>query len=150
VPRVPLSELIQLLPEVRLAGASDVRVWVTDVAYDSRKVEPGALFVAIPGQQYDGHDFVTDAVARGAVAVVVERPVEVTSVPVLQVPHAREALALLANGFYGFPSRRLLLVGVTGTNGKIDDHAPHRSYTSRQWGRHRHYRHIRCLSGRSG
>jgi UDP-N-acetylmuramyl pentapeptide synthase len=74
VPRVPLSELIQLLPEVRLAGASDVRVWVTDVAYDSRKVEPGALFVAIPGQRYDGHDFVTDAVARGAVAVVVERP----------------------------------------------------------------------------
>jgi UDP-N-acetylmuramoyl-L-alanyl-D-glutamate--2,6-diaminopimelate ligase len=118
VPRVPLSELIQLLPEVRLAGASDVRVWVTDVAYDSRKVKPGALFVAIPGQRYDGHDFVTDAVARGAVAVVVERPVEVTSVPVLQVPHAREALALLANGFYGFPSRKLLMVGVTGTNGK--------------------------------
>ena len=118
MPRVLLSELIELLPEVRLSGASDVQVWVTDVACDSRKVKPGALFVAIPGQQFDGHDFVPDAVARGAAAVVVERPVEVTSVPVLQVPHAREALALLANGFYRFPSRRLLLVGVTGTNGK--------------------------------
>lgn len=118
MPQVLLSELIQLLPEVRLAGASDVHVWVTDVAYDSRQVKPGALFVAIPGQRYDGHDFVQDAVARGAVAVAVERPVEVTTVPVLQVPRAREALALLANGLYGFPSRSLLLVGVTGTNGK--------------------------------
>ncbi|GIV19561.1 MAG: UDP-N-acetylmuramoyl-L-alanyl-D-glutamate--2,6-diaminopimelate ligase [Armatimonadota bacterium] len=116
--QVLLSELIQLLPEVRLTGASDVHVWVTDVAYDSRKVKPGALFVAIPGQRYDGHDFVQDAVARGAVAVVVERPVEGAAVPLLQVPCAREALALLANGFYGFPSRSLLLVGVTGTNGK--------------------------------
>lgn len=118
MPRVLLSELIESLPEVLLVGASDVHVWITDVTYDSRKVQPGALFVAVPGQRYDGHDFVPDALSRGAVAVVVERPVDVTSVPVLQVPHAREALALLANRFYGFPSRSLLLVGVTGTNGK--------------------------------
>lgn len=118
VPQVLLSELIDLLPDVRLAGASDVHVQITDVAYDSRKVKPGALFVAIPGQRYDGHDFVQDAIARGAAAVVAERPVEVVSVPVLHVSRAREALALLANGFYGFPSRSLLLVGVTGTNGK--------------------------------
>lgn len=118
MPQVLLSELIESLPAAHLMGSPDVRVWVTDVAYDSRQVEPGAIFVAIPGQRYDGHDFVPDALSRGAVAVVVERPVEVATVPVIQVLCAREALALLANRFYGSPSRSLLLVGVTGTNGK--------------------------------
>ncbi|MCS6829094.1 MAG: UDP-N-acetylmuramoyl-L-alanyl-D-glutamate--2,6-diaminopimelate ligase [Armatimonadota bacterium] len=118
MPQVLLSNLMDALPDVRLIGAADTGVWVTDIAYDSRQVKPGALFVAVPGQRYDGHDFVQDALSRGAAAVVVERSVQVDTVPVLEVPHAREALALLANRFYGFPSRGLLLVGITGTNGK--------------------------------
>ncbi|MCS6948992.1 MAG: UDP-N-acetylmuramoyl-L-alanyl-D-glutamate--2,6-diaminopimelate ligase [Armatimonadota bacterium] len=116
---IRLSELIQALPRYCWHGTHDpTEVWVSEVVYDSRQVQPGALFVAVPGQRYDGHDFVHDALSRGAVALVVERPVEASTVPVLQVPHAREALALLADRFYGSPSRSLLLVGVTGTNGK--------------------------------
>jgi len=118
VPRVLLSELIESLPDVRLVGTPDTSIWVTDIAYDSRQVKPGALFVAVPGQQYDGHEFVQNALSQGAVAVVAERPVGAVPVPVLQVPRAREALALLASRLYSSPSRFLLLVGVTGTNGK--------------------------------
>lgn len=117
--QVRFSELMQALPKFCWQGAQDpAEVWVSEVAYDSRRVQPGALFVAVPGQRFDGHDFVHDALSRGAVALVVERPVGVDSVPVLQVPHAREALGLLANRFYNVPSRSLLLIGVTGTNGK--------------------------------
>lgn len=117
--QVGLSELVQALPECRWHGPQPAaEIWVNGIAYDSRQVQAGALFVAVPGQRLDGHDFVHDALARGAIALVVERPVDVDSVPVLQVPHAREALALLANRFYDAPSRSLLLVGVTGTNGK--------------------------------
>lgn len=119
MPHMLLSDLITAVPEASVIGGARIpEVWVTGIAYDSRKVQPGALFVAVPGQRYDGHDFAQDALSRGAVALVVERPVEAGGVPVIRVPCAREALALLADRFYGSPSRSLLLVGVTGTNGK--------------------------------
>ena len=90
---------------------------VTDLAYDARCVTPGALFVCVPGFSSDGHDFAPDALARGAVALVVERPLDL-DVPQLLVPDAREAMGLAAAAFYGFPSRELPVAGVTGTNGK--------------------------------
>lgn len=114
---VSLSELLEALPHA-IVSPSTGEVVVRQVVYDSRRVEPGALFVAISGQHTDGHDYVPQAVARGAVAVVVERAVEGVEVPVIQVPSSREALALLSDRFYGYPSRRLIMVGVTGTNGK--------------------------------
>ncbi|HET8567784.1 MAG TPA: UDP-N-acetylmuramoyl-L-alanyl-D-glutamate--2,6-diaminopimelate ligase [Candidatus Limnocylindria bacterium] len=103
------------------AGASvegDARFLdVRSIVYDSRKAAPGALFVAIPGFHRDGHDFAADAVARGAVAVVAERPVSVGA-PVAIVPDARAALADLAAELFDHPTRKLRLVGVTGTDGK--------------------------------
>ena len=102
-------------------GADEVRnaapVAVTDIAYDTRKVGPGALFVCVPGARADGHDFAEDAVADGAVALAVERPLDVP-VPQLVVPDARLAMALAADVFFGRPSRELEVAGVTGTNGK--------------------------------
>jgi UDP-N-acetylmuramoyl-L-alanyl-D-glutamate--2,6-diaminopimelate ligase len=89
------------------------------VVYDSRQVTPGSLFVAVPGFRQDGHQFIDEAVAAGAVAVVVEHPVHVPpAVAVLQVPSSRRALSALAARFFDYPSRRLQVVGVTGTNGK--------------------------------
>jgi len=103
------------------AGATAVadadRVDVRHIVYDSRKASPGSLFVAIKGFHRDGHDHAADAVARGAVAVVAERPVGVP-VPVAVVPDTRAALADLAAELYDHPTRRLRLVGVTGTDGK--------------------------------
>ena len=90
---------------------------VTGIAHDSRKVKAGDLFVALPGGTVDGTQFVKDAQAQGAVAVVAERLVE-TDLPVFKVPNARQALAKLAATFYGNPANELSLLGVTGTNGK--------------------------------
>ena len=87
------------------------------ICYDSRKAAPGSLFVAIEGMAVDGHRFIPDALARGAVAVVCSRPVK-ADVPVIQVPDSRAALARLACRHYGNPSEEMTLVGITGTNGK--------------------------------
>lgn len=90
---------------------------VTGVHHDSRTVGRGGLFVAVPGLKEDGGRFAEDAVRRGAVAVVAERRLKV-GVPCLTVPDARRALSALSAAFHGHPSRGLIVVGVTGTNGK--------------------------------
>lgn len=91
---------------------------IHDVTCDSRQVQPGTLFVAVPGTRQDGAAFVDEAIRRGAVAIVAEKPVPSCPVPVLVVPEARAALADLAARFHGHPTARLNVVGVTGTNGK--------------------------------
>lgn len=97
----------------------DLETEITRVVYDSRQACPGALFVAVPGFKADGHGFIADAVARGAVAVAVEHPVAVPgSVAVLQVSSSRKALGQLAAALHRWPSRHLRVIGVTGTNGK--------------------------------
>ena len=90
---------------------------VTGIQLDSRAVKPGDVFVAILGLHEDGHEYLADAAARGAVAAVVERPTPST-LPTLVVPSARVAAAELAAALYGHPGRRLTVTGVTGTNGK--------------------------------
>jgi UDP-N-acetylmuramoyl-L-alanyl-D-glutamate--2,6-diaminopimelate ligase len=90
---------------------------VTDLAYDAGAVVPGALFACVPGFRADGHDFAPDAIARGAVALLVERELEL-DVPQLVVPDARAGLALAADAFFGRPTRELAVGAVTGTNGK--------------------------------
>jgi len=100
------------------AWGADPALEVKGVAYDSRTVEPGDLFVAVPGMKVDGHDFLANAAAWGAVAAVVERAIPAPPLPLVRVPSARRALADLACRLYDDPTRVLTLVGVTGTNGK--------------------------------
>ncbi|MEP7224894.1 MAG: UDP-N-acetylmuramoyl-L-alanyl-D-glutamate--2,6-diaminopimelate ligase [Actinomycetota bacterium] len=90
---------------------------ITDLAYDARRVTAGSLFACVPGQRADGHDFAPDAVGRGAVALIVERELDLP-VPQLVVSDTREAMALAADAFFGHPTRELRVAGVTGTNGK--------------------------------
>src|SRR6266566_32204 len=92
-------------------------VEIGDLAYDARAAGPGALFFCVPGSRADGHDFAPQAVENGAVALVVERPLEL-DVPQLVVPDARRAMAPVADEFFGRPSEELRVAGVTGTNGK--------------------------------
>ena len=102
----------------RLEGDGSVRV--AGVRQDSRRVEPGDLFVARPGERSKGLDFVPEALRRGAVALLVEdgTDAKVFGVPVLAVKNARAALAFAAERVYGAPSKKLAVVGITGTNGK--------------------------------
>jgi UDP-N-acetylmuramoyl-L-alanyl-D-glutamate--2,6-diaminopimelate ligase len=91
---------------------------IAKITCDSRSVEAGTLFVATRGTRSDGHDFIGAAIARGAAAVVAERPVDTGAVPCVIVGDSAKALAAVASEFYGNPSRDLRLFGVTGTNGK--------------------------------
>ena len=116
---VPLTSLAAAVPGASLV---DGNATPTRLTHDSRQAGDGALFVAVVGEKFDGHEFVRAAVAAGASAVVVEadRAGEFADLPVprLVVPNCRRALAPLACAFYGNPTGELYLAGVTGTNGK--------------------------------
>jgi UDP-N-acetylmuramoyl-L-alanyl-D-glutamate--2,6-diaminopimelate ligase len=96
----------------------DPRAVVTSLAYRSADVERGALFFCIPGSRQDGHDFGSEAVDRGATVLVVERPIDVQPAARVLVRSVREAMGPISAAFFGRPSQRMTLVGVTGTNGK--------------------------------
>jgi UDP-N-acetylmuramoyl-L-alanyl-D-glutamate--2,6-diaminopimelate ligase len=114
--------LAKLLRGVETRGAlAHGEVEVSEIAYDSRQVKSGTLFVAIRGEKTDGNKFAADAVGRGAMAILSEEAKAATlpaDFPWIQVADARKALAISAANFYGRPAEVLKVVGVTGTNGK--------------------------------
>lgn len=112
---VPLSQIAQHVPDVTEIVGPDVLIW--DIAHDSRQVSKGALFVAVPGEKHDGHDFVPGAVESGASAILVER-VQPVGVPQIVVPDARRAMPWAARAVFGMVDEHIAIAGVTGTNGK--------------------------------
>ncbi len=115
---VPMTTLLEALPDKTVLG--NLPETVRGVAYDSRQVGPGELFVAVPGLKQDGRRYIADALGRGAAAVVVEGPDPLggTATGRIVVPSSREALARLADAYYGHPAKALTVIGITGTNGK--------------------------------
>ncbi len=112
-----LKQLIERLTVKKIEGPLDREI--TGLAYDSRRVSPGMLFVAIAGQNVDGHDYIASAIDRGAVAVICEHNDWVRQrATKIEVPNAREALAQTALTFHDHPSARLQVIGVAGTHGK--------------------------------
>ena len=101
-----------------IAAAALSSVRIRGIAFDSRNVGPGMLFVAVPGAHVDGHDFVAAAQAAGAAAAIVEQPVVDVEIPQLVVERSQTALASAACWWYGDPSRELDVIGITGTDGK--------------------------------
>ncbi|NBF40566.1 MAG: UDP-N-acetylmuramoyl-L-alanyl-D-glutamate--2,6-diaminopimelate ligase [Spirochaetes bacterium] len=120
MPAKRLSILLSETETTEIRGSGDPII--TSIRYDSRAVTKGSLFVAITGFHVDGHDYISDAIARGAAAVVAERPETAGAVPpdvpLVVVPRSRPALSSIAAVFYDHPSRDLLVIGVTGTDGK--------------------------------
>ncbi len=116
-----MAELRDILYTVRITSTSgDMNVDVKGIAFDSRKVQPGFLFVAVKGTQSDGHTFIEKSIISGAVAVVCEAlPENIDErVTYVTVKNSAHSLGLISSNFYGNPSKKLKLVGVTGTNGK--------------------------------
>jgi UDP-N-acetylmuramoyl-L-alanyl-D-glutamate--2,6-diaminopimelate ligase len=115
---VSLIALLDRLRDPTVEGDADQRI--TAIAADSRQVVPGALFVATPGERTDGHRFLDDAIARGARAIVVDEASQIATqhVAIVRVGDTRRALSALSSAFYGDPSEKLDVLGVTGTNGK--------------------------------
>src|SRR5437773_6644690 len=112
-----LKQLVDELSAVEVAGSLDREI--AGISYDSRRVTPGMVFVAIPGQKTDGHEFISTAIDRGATAIICEKNGLVSQrATKIKVADAREALARAAAAYYQHPSRKLKVIGVTGTNGK--------------------------------
>ncbi len=106
-----LCDLLKGVPVTQ--GSYDPQLEIKSLSYDSRKVQPGGLYVALRGEVADGHDYIPQAIAAGAVAVVCSRPGMG-----IETPNGRYALAVLSANWFGNPADALTLVGVTGTNGK--------------------------------
>jgi UDP-N-acetylmuramoyl-L-alanyl-D-glutamate--2,6-diaminopimelate ligase len=114
-----LDEILEGVETLNFQGIADAAI--EGVSYDSRKVKPGHLFVAVRGEHVDGHEFIGTAVAHGAAAIICEKEPAGTAeqaVSVIRVEDSRKALAAIANNYYGRPSEALCVIGVTGTNGK--------------------------------
>ncbi|MBW3605514.1 MAG: UDP-N-acetylmuramoyl-L-alanyl-D-glutamate--2,6-diaminopimelate ligase [Actinobacteria bacterium] len=116
-PAIPLTALVEVVGGELVGPAAGQTTAVDDVTHDSRAVRSGVLFACRPGALADGHDFAPDAVARGAAALLVERPLDLT-VPQLRVDSVARRLGPVAATVHGDPSARLDVIGVTGTNGK--------------------------------
>lgn len=111
------NDLLESVTTLEVSGSDNPEI--EGITYDSRQVKPGWLFVAVSGEQADGVDYIPEAISKGAVAVVSENRLELgAGVVHIQVPRARRALAEIANAYFGDLSRRMKVVGITGTNGK--------------------------------
>ncbi len=114
-----LTHLLESLEYTCEQGRTDIEI--TEVAYDSRKVVPGCLFICIEGTQADGHEFAGEAVARGAAALVVSKPIqglEESGAVLIRVADTRYAMAFISAARFGHPARKLQVIGITGTKGK--------------------------------
>jgi UDP-N-acetylmuramoyl-L-alanyl-D-glutamate--2,6-diaminopimelate ligase len=105
---LPLPFCMQNVPDIPIGG----------ISIDSRTVKPGHLFVAIKGGFSDGHDYISNAIDKGAVAIVGDRDIKGLSVPYIRLENSRRALTWIAGAFYDWPGRKLTVIGVTGTDGK--------------------------------
>ena len=111
-----LKRLLEGVEVKKIAG--DTLKEVEGIAYHSKQIGKGFLFAAIRGLEADGHQFIEEAIKRGAEAIVSEEEREVSNRTLILVPNSRQALARISSNFYGDPSSRLKLIGITGTNGK--------------------------------
>jgi UDP-N-acetylmuramoyl-L-alanyl-D-glutamate--2,6-diaminopimelate ligase len=111
-----LATLISKIETVAVDGSLEREI--TSVCYDSRRVQPGSLFIALRGEKSDGHDFIPQAIDRGAAAVVEEQPSQKTGATVIRVRDTRFAMADIATAFFRNPSHALKITGITGTKGK--------------------------------
>lgn len=109
-----LHTLVNVLPLVKLPNENPD---IIDIVQDNRKIVEGSLFICIKGLTVDGHMFAKEAEEKGAVAIIAEKPVDV-SIPVIIVKDSKRAMAILADAFYDQPTKKLQLIGITGTNGK--------------------------------
>ncbi|WP_027339307.1 UDP-N-acetylmuramoyl-L-alanyl-D-glutamate--2,6-diaminopimelate ligase [Halonatronum saccharophilum] len=115
---VKLQDLVKVIDAKEVRGDLDLNI--KGISYDSREVSEGYLFVAIKGFKEDGHQFIDDAIKKGANGIIVEKDIDINikGVSIIKVDNSRQALSKLAAKFYDYPSRDMTIIGVTGTNGK--------------------------------
>ena len=110
-------KLSNLISDIKKKIIGDTEIEISGIAYDSREVKPGYLFVAIKGFETDGHKYIESAVKNGAAAVIGEEEIS-CGCTYIKTDNSRKALAMVGAAFYGHPERKLKIIGITGTNGK--------------------------------
>ena len=105
-------------PSIRKDSDMEIDPEIGSIHYRSQDVKPGGLFVAIPGHTADGHDFIDEALQKGAFAIITQKPIEKKEAFIIQVKDTRKTLAEISSQFYNNPSEDLVVIGITGTNGK--------------------------------
>jgi len=111
-----LKELLLNIELCEVKGNEDIEI--SNIQFDSRLTTKGSLFICVDGFKTTGHIYIQDAIDRGAVAIIVEKDIEIDDITVIQVKNTRKTMAQIAKNFYGNPTKQLPLIGVTGTNGK--------------------------------
>lgn len=112
-------KLYELISDIAIEDVTgDTIIDIKSISINSKKVKKGDLFISIEGTKCDGHKYISQAIARGAVAVVCSKPIEASSVPVIRVVNSRKAYSMLSAKYHGYPAKSLNLITVTGTNGK--------------------------------
>ncbi len=111
-----LSSIIKGLAVIKITGSADIEI--SDIIYDSRKIIKNSVFVCLEGSDIDGHDFIEDAVKKGAAVIVTQKNIINTSVTSILVENTRAFLAGMSANFFSHPAKKLTLVGITGTKGK--------------------------------
>lgn len=110
--------LHHLMKNIPFKGKTDTRD-IKSIIYDSRKVKPGSLFIAISGENYDGKKFIPQAIQNGATAILSKKnEVSTSPIPFIYVKNPRQAMSKISAQFYGNPSKKMQIIGITGTNGK--------------------------------
>ncbi len=139
-----IKDWLEGLPYKLVQGSLDVEV--NEVVYDSRKAAPGAVFVCMKGTKIDSHDFIPQVTEAGVKVLVTEHPVEAPEgVTVVETENGREALALLSAARFGYSSRKLTMIGVTGTKGKTTTTHMIKTILETCRQKDRHDRNQRCL-----
>lgn len=110
-----LNELLKSIDYLSYENQDNIEI--KNICYDSRKVEHGSLFVCIKGFESDGHQYAESAINKGAVAIVCEDDID-CNIPKIKVKNSRKAMSFLSACFFGYPSKKLQMIGITGTNGK--------------------------------
>ncbi len=116
-----LSQILENIPIAHISASTQFNFEVEGIQYDSRMIEPGYIFVALEGGNVDGHNYIEAAANKGAVAAIGSQSIDkwkLLDIPYIQFQNSREALAYLSASYYGYPSRSMVLIGVTGTDGK--------------------------------
>ena len=112
-------KLVEMLGSVKILKCNaDLNIEIKDIKYNSKEIEKNDVYVAISGGTADGHSYINEAMAKGAVAVICQRPPDDAALPFIQVADSRKALAEMSKNYFGRPDEKLHITGVTGTNGK--------------------------------
>ena len=113
------NSLFSLVEDLVQANKSYKKINISGIKTDSKQVTPGDLFIAVPGENSDGHDFIDQAIDNGASAVITNgREMNIDPIPQIKVANPRKAVSHVSSKLFGNPSKDLMVIGITGTNGK--------------------------------